>query len=77
MNVLPIGMVRRSEKQLRVLGELGCQVWVADMSAEQRTFAEKAGISEARSLAEFRAALPHVDAVDLVTPARAASSSSC
>jgi UDP-N-acetylglucosamine 3-dehydrogenase len=39
------------------------------VSAERRAFAVKAGIPEARAVADFRSALPHVDAVDLVTPA--------
>ena len=69
MKVLLIGLGRWGEKHLRVLGELGCEVWVADVSAERRAFAVKAGVPEARAVADFRAALPHVDAVDLVTPA--------
>lgn len=69
MKVLLIGLGRWGEKHLRVLGELGCEVWVADESAERRAFAVKAGVPEARAVADFRAALPHVDAVDLVTPA--------
>lgn len=69
MKILLIGLGRWGEKHLRVLGELGCDVWVADVSAERRAFAVKAGVPEARAVADFRAALPHVDAVDLVTPA--------
>lgn len=69
MKVLLIGLGRWGEKHLRVHGELGCEVWVADVSSERRTFAVKAGVAEARAVADFRAALPHVDAVDLVTPA--------
>ena len=69
MKVLLIGLGRWGEKHLRVLGELGCEVWVADVSAERRAFAVETGVLEARAVADFRAALPHVDAVDLVTPA--------
>ena len=69
VKVLLIGLGRWGEKHLRVLGELGCEVWVADVSAERRAFAVKTGVPEARAVADFRAALPHVDAVDLVTPA--------
>ena len=69
MKVLLIGLGRWGEKHLRVLGELGCEVWVADVSAERRAFAVKTGVLEARAVADFRAALPHVDAVDIVTPA--------
>ena len=69
MRVLLIGLGRWGAKHLRVLGELGCDLWVADVSEERRAFAIKAGVPEARAVADFRAALPHVDAVDLVTPA--------
>jgi predicted dehydrogenase len=69
VRVLLIGLGRWGEKHLRVLGELGCELWVADVSPERRAFAVKAGVPETRAVADFRAALPHVDAVDLVTPA--------
>ena len=69
MRVLLIGLGRWGEKHLRVLGELGCELWVADLSADRRALAVKAGVPEARVVGDFRAALPHVDAVDLVTPA--------
>ena len=32
MKVLLIGLGRWGEKHLRVLGELGCELWVADVS---------------------------------------------
>ncbi len=69
MKVLLIGLGRWGEKHLRVLGELGVEVWVADISEERRAFAVKAGVAVERAVADFRAALPHVEAVDLVTPA--------
>lgn len=69
MNVLLIGLGRWGEKHLRVLGELGVDLWVADISEERRAFAVKAGVAAERAVADFRAALPYVDAVDLVTPA--------
>jgi predicted dehydrogenase len=69
MRVLLIGLGRWGEKHLRVLGELGCELWVADVSPERRALAVKAGVPETRAVADFRDALPHVDAVDLVTPA--------
>jgi UDP-N-acetylglucosamine 3-dehydrogenase len=69
MKVLLIGLGRWGEKHLRVLGELGAELWVADVSAERRAFAVKAGVDPARAVADFRQALPHVDAVDVVTPA--------
>jgi len=69
MKVLLIGLGRWGEKHLRVLGELGCELWVADRSPERRAIAVGAGVPEARAVADFRAALPHVDVVDLVTPA--------
>jgi predicted dehydrogenase len=69
MTVLLIGLGRWGEKHLRVLGELGVDLWVADISEERRAFAVKAGVAAERAVADFRAALPYVDAVDLVTPA--------
>jgi UDP-N-acetylglucosamine 3-dehydrogenase len=69
MKVLLIGLGRWGEKHLRVLTELGAELWVADLSEERRTLALRAGIAAARVLADPRAALPRVDAVDLVTPA--------
>jgi UDP-N-acetylglucosamine 3-dehydrogenase len=69
MRALLIGLGRWGEKHLRVLGELGVELWVADVSAERRAFAVKAGVAASRAVADFRQALPHVDAVDIVTPA--------
>ena len=69
MKVLLIGLGRWGEKHLRVLTELGAELWVADLSEERRALAVRAGVDPARVLADHRAALPDVDAVDLVTPA--------
>ena len=69
MRVLLVGVGRWGEKHLRVLTELATELWVADLSEERRAFAVRAGVQPARAVADFRAALPHVDAVDLVTPA--------
>jgi predicted dehydrogenase len=69
VKVLLVGLGRWGEKHLRVLGELGVELWVADVSAERRAFAVKAGVTPARAVEDFRRALPHVDAVDIVTPA--------
>jgi predicted dehydrogenase len=69
MRVLLVGLGRWGEKHLRVLAELGVELWAADLSEERRAFAVKAGVAPARAVADFREALPHVDAVDLVTPA--------
>jgi UDP-N-acetylglucosamine 3-dehydrogenase len=69
MKILLIGLGRWGEKHLRVLGELGVEVWTADISEARRAFAVKAGVAAERVVADFREALPHVDAVDLVTPA--------
>jgi len=69
VRVLLIGLGRWGEKHLRVLGELGVELWVADVSAERRAFAVEAGVVAARAVEDFRHALPHVDAVDIVTPA--------
>jgi UDP-N-acetylglucosamine 3-dehydrogenase len=69
MKVLLIGLGRWGEKHLRVLAELGVELWAADVSAERRAFAVKAGVAPERAVEDFRRALPHVDAVDIVTPA--------
>jgi UDP-N-acetylglucosamine 3-dehydrogenase len=69
VKVLLVGLGRWGEKHLRVLVELGVDLWVADLSEERRALAVRAGIDPLRVLADFRAALPEVDAVDLVTPA--------
>ena len=68
MNVLLVGLGRWGEKHLRVLGELGVELWVADVSAERRECGGKAGVA-ARTRSRTSGALPHVDAVDVVTPA--------
>jgi predicted dehydrogenase len=67
--VLLVGLGRWGEKHLRVLGELGAELWVADVSAERRAVAVEAGVEASRAVADFRLALPHVDAVDIATPA--------
>jgi UDP-N-acetylglucosamine 3-dehydrogenase len=69
MNVLLVGLGRWGEKHLRVLTQLGATVWVADVAAERRAWATGQGVDPARVVADFRDALPHVDAVDVVTPA--------
>jgi predicted dehydrogenase len=52
-----------------VLTQLGAGVWVADVSDARREWAVGQGVAAARCVADFREALPHVDAVDIVTPA--------
>ena len=69
MRVLLVGLGRWGEKHLRVLTELGVELWAADVSAERRAFAVNAGVARERAVADFRRALPQVDAVDIVTPA--------
>jgi UDP-N-acetylglucosamine 3-dehydrogenase len=69
VKVLLVGLGRWGEKHLRVLGELGVELWVADVAAERRAFAVKAGVAAERAVEDYRRALPHVDAVDIVTPA--------
>jgi predicted dehydrogenase len=69
VKVLLVGLGRWGEKHLRVLAELGAEVWVADVSEERRAFAVTAGAAPHRVVGDYRAALSHVDAVDLVTPA--------
>jgi len=69
MNVLLIGLGRWGEKHLRVLHELGATLWVADVSPARREWAITQGVDPTRAVADYRDALPHVEAVDIVTPA--------
>jgi UDP-N-acetylglucosamine 3-dehydrogenase len=69
MKVLLVGLGRWGEKHLRALGELGVERWVADVSADRRALARGAGVASGRVVDDFRQAVPHVDVVDIVTPA--------
>jgi UDP-N-acetylglucosamine 3-dehydrogenase len=69
MKALLVGLGRWGEKHLRVLGELGVERWVADVDADRRAFAIRAGVEPSRVVADFRQVLPRVDVVDIVTPA--------
>ena len=69
MNVLLVGLGRWGEKHLRVLTQLGATVWVADVSPARRQWAVGQGVDASRAVADFSQALPHVEAVDIVTPA--------
>lgn len=69
MNVLLVGLGRWGEKHLRVLRELGNELWVADVSTERLTWAIAQGIPRERTTTDCRALLGAVDAVDIVTPA--------
>src|SRR3989454_5609374 len=69
MDVLLVGLGRWGEKHLRVLTQLGATVWVADVSPARRQWAVGQGVDSARAVGDFAAALPHVEAVDVVTPA--------
>jgi predicted dehydrogenase len=69
VDVLLVGLGRWGEKHLRVLTQLGATVWVADVEAARREWAVGQGVDRARTVADFREALPRVAAVDIVTPA--------
>ena len=69
MNVLLVGLGRWGEKHLRVLGELGVTLWVADVSPERLAWAVRHGVAAIRAVADYRTALNVVDAVDIVTSA--------
>src|SRR5215467_13128792 len=69
MNVLLVGLGRWGENHLRVLGELGVTLWVADVSPARRAWAIRRGVAPGRAVADYRAALAAVDAVDIVTSA--------
>ena len=69
MNVLLVGLGRWGEKHLRVLGELGVTLWAADVSPHRLAWAVRRGVTPTRAVADYRAALEAVDAVDIVTTA--------
>jgi UDP-N-acetylglucosamine 3-dehydrogenase len=69
VNVLLVGLGRWGEKHLRVLRELGASVWAADVLPERLEWAVRQGVDAQRAVADYRAALPHVEAADIVTPA--------
>jgi UDP-N-acetylglucosamine 3-dehydrogenase len=69
MRILLIGLGRWGERHLRVLQELGVEVWVADVVEERLSRARRSGVDPARLVVDYRAALAGVDAVDIVTPA--------
>ena len=66
MRVLLVGLGRWGEKHLRVLRELGVDVWVADVTQAGRDRAAARGVEAVRVIADYRKALPDVDAVDWV-----------
>jgi predicted dehydrogenase len=69
VNVLLVGLGRWGEKHLRVLGEIGATRWVADVSPARLAWGIERGVDPRRAVTDYRAALEHVDAVDVVTPA--------
>jgi len=69
VHVLLIGLGRWGEKHLRVLRELGADVWAADVSPARLAWAVGQGVPTERTTTDYRAMLDRVDAVDVVTPA--------
>ncbi len=69
MNVLLIGLGRWGEKNVRVLRQLGVALWLADVSPTRLDWAVRNGVESARAVLDYRAALPYVEAADIVTPA--------
>jgi predicted dehydrogenase len=69
LNVLLVGLGRWGEKHLRVLRELGATLWAADVSPARLEWARRQGVDPRRTVRDYREALAHVDAVDIVTPA--------
>src|SRR4029079_3333667 len=66
-SVLLVGLGRWGEKHLRVLRDLGTDLWVADVTESRRAWAARQGVSADRIVADYRQALAHVGAVDVVT----------
>jgi predicted dehydrogenase len=69
VNIMLIGVGRWGERHLRVLHEIGATVWVAEVDPRRRAGALAQGVAAERAVADYRTALAHVDAVDVVTPA--------
>jgi UDP-N-acetylglucosamine 3-dehydrogenase len=69
VRVLLIGLGRWGERHLRVLREIGAQVWVSDISEARRRRAREAGLDGLRCVADPTEVLDGVEAVDVVTPA--------
>jgi predicted dehydrogenase len=69
VNVLLAGLGRWGEKHLRVLTALGAKTWVADVSPARLAWAIDQGVAPERAVTDYRQALSHVEAVDVVTPA--------
>jgi predicted dehydrogenase len=69
VNVLLVGLGRWGEKHLRVLRELGADVWAADLDTTRLAWAVGHGVRAERTGVDYRAMLDRVDAVDVVTPA--------
>jgi predicted dehydrogenase len=69
MGVLLIGLGRWGEKHLRVLRQLGVELWVADVSPMRLEWAVRNGVESARAVLDYHTVLAHVEAADIVTPA--------
>lgn len=69
MDVVVIGLGRWGEKHFRVLRQLGVTLWVADVSPTRLEWAIRNGVAPDRAVADYHAALAHVEAADIVTPA--------
>jgi len=69
VKVLLVGLGRWGERHLRVLLELGVEVWVAEADEARRGLARGAGVAPERVVTRVDAAVDRVDAVDVVTPA--------
>jgi predicted dehydrogenase len=69
VKILLVGLGRWGEKHLRVLRELGADLWVADAAPARRAWAVGQGVAAERVVDDYRSALAAVDAIDIVTPA--------
>jgi predicted dehydrogenase len=69
MKVLLVGLGRWGEKHVRVLRELGVDLWCADVSPARRAWAVERGVAATQAVGDYREALESVEAADIVTPA--------
>ncbi len=70
MKILQVGLGGFGRFHLEAWLQLGVRdsLWVCDLSAERRAFAERAGMAPDHIMSDWESMLPQVDVVDIVTP---------
>jgi predicted dehydrogenase len=70
MKILQIGCGRWGTNHMRVLRNLGVELFVADLSESERQRCLDEGLAADHVSADFNQFIEQVDAVDIVTPAQ-------